>query len=385
MEIVTLAAGRRVTKPPPRFLGAADREALVLWFVAHVGFVVYMVLAGQGRTSRTFWERLTPWDAENFIAIAEYGYDGPPGMTDAGKLPAFFPGMPLLLRVLDPFFADLRVATVFVSLVAGAVAVVALARLSESVRPGSGPWTVLAFLLSPFAVFLYAGYSEALFLACALPAWLLARQGRWTGAVLCAAAASFVRVSGLFLACALIVEFAVGAHGLRGLRGPAARRTVPLLAVPALPVFGYLAYQWHRTGDMLAWKHAQEVFWGRTPVWPWEALQNTWHRSLDEPLLAVSYREEILAAAVLFGLTVALPVRRRWAEAAFVAPQAAAFLTLSSFYLSVGRASLLWWPLWIAIGVAGVRRPRLYAVCLAVMAPIMAINVGNFTTGAWVG
>lgn len=380
MEPVTLAADPRVTRPAARSPGPADRHALVLWLAAHLGVLIYMLLVAPD--GGNVFERLTPWDAENFIAIAEHGYDGPPGMPDPERLTAFFPGMPLLLRLLDPFFADLRVAIVLVSFVAGAVAVVALSRLSEAVRPGSGPWTVLAFLLSPFAVFLYAGYSEALFLACALPAWLLARQGRWTGAVLCAAGASLVRISGLFLAFALIVEFAIGPHGLRD---PAGRRRVALLAVPVLPVFGYLGYQWWRTGDMLAWKHAEEVFWGRTAVWPWEALANTWERSLAEPVLAVSYRQEICAAAVLALLTAALLARRRWAEAAYIAPQAAAFLTLSSFYLSVGRASLLWWPLWLALGTAGARRPWLYALCLAVTAPVMAVNVGSFTTGAWVG
>lgn len=61
------------------------------------------------------------------------------------------------------------------------------------------------------------------------------------------------------------------------------------------------------------------------------------------------------------------------------------FLTLSSFYMSIGRGSLTWFPLWIAIGVAGVRRPWVWLVSMAIMIPVMAINTGNFTTGAWIG
>ncbi len=38
---------------------------------------------------------------------------------------------------------------------------------------------MLYLLLSPYAVFLAAGYSESLFLALALPGWLAARRGRW--------------------------------------------------------------------------------------------------------------------------------------------------------------------------------------------------------------
>ncbi len=93
---------------------------------------------------------------------------------------------------------------------------VALSRLSESYHEGSGVWTVLAFFLSPFAVFMLAGYSEAPFLALAIPAWLLARKGRWEAAAVCAAFASCVRISGLFLALGLAVMFLVARNGLRG-------------------------------------------------------------------------------------------------------------------------------------------------------------------------
>jgi hypothetical protein len=383
---VTVAEDQRQTldgeEPGGRapWLRPPDLHALALWLLAHAGGYLIMVLAAPGRTTQPFWQRLTPWDAENFITIAQYGYDGSPGMQDADKLPACFPGMPLLLRVLDPFFADLRVATVLISLVAGAVAVVALSRISESIRPGSGIWTVAAFLLSPFAVFLFAGYSEALFLGLALPAWLLARRGRWELAVLCAAGASAVRITGLFLALALRVEFARTRPTLRR-----AVRQGPWLLVPFVPVAAYLGYQWARTGQMLAWKHAEEVYWGRSTVWPWEALRNTWNRSVETPSLMVSYREEIAAAAVLLAVTVWLLARRRWPEAAYMVPQALAFLTLSSFYMSVGRASLLWFPLWLMIGVTGPKRPWVYATVMTVMVPIMVLNVANFTTGAWTG
>jgi hypothetical protein len=60
---------------------------------------------------------------------------------------------------------------------------------------------VLYLVLSPYAVFLFAGYSEALFLACALWGWLCARREQWVPAALLVAAAASVRVSGLFLAC----------------------------------------------------------------------------------------------------------------------------------------------------------------------------------------
>ncbi|MFF4772084.1 mannosyltransferase family protein [Microtetraspora fusca] len=362
-----------------RLLGRpADRTALLIWFFWHVATYIYMVLAAPGRTEAPLLDRLTPWDADNFIAIAQYGYDGPPDMTDAPKLVAFFPGLPLLLRDLHWLISDWSLAIVLVSLVASAVVAVALSRLSDSYRQGTGTWTVLAFFLSPFAVFLLAGYSEAPFLALAIPAWLLARRGRWAAASVCAALASSIRVSGLFLAFGLAVMFLVAENGRQW-------RKLPWLALPGVPVLAYMLYLWNRTGDLMAWKAAEAQYWGRFPEKPWQVFLNTWNRSIDEVALRTSYQEEMLAAAVLVALIVWRLARFRWADVAYLAPQAVALLAMSSFYMSVGRASLLWWPLYLSVGIVGSRRPWVFMAYLAVAAPVMAINVGNFTTGAWVG
>jgi hypothetical protein len=275
---------------------------------------------------------------------------------------------------------DWGMAALLIVLVAGGVATVALARLGEHEGPaGTGPLAALALLLSPAAVFLFAGYTEALFLAFALPAWLLARQGRWGPAVLCAAGAGTVRVTALFLAVALIVEFAARTR-------PAARwREAPWLVVPFVPMAGYVAYQWWRTGDWGAWLHAQERGWGRSLVPPWEALQTTLNEafSVQGPFTG-AFRTELVAAAVGVAVTAWLLARRRWAESAYVGLQMAALLS-SAFYLSIGRATLLWWPLWLAIGALGVRRRGAYVAVLILMAPIMTWYVARFTSGHWAG
>jgi hypothetical protein len=374
------AEGRRWS---PRFLDdAADQRALLIWFCSHVGFLIYTYLAGPGRTVDPFLNRLTRWDAENFIAIADFGYDGPPGMQDSAKLPAFFPGMALLIRLMKPVVHDGRLATVIISLVAGAVVAVALSRLAESITQGSGTFAVAALFLSPFAVFLYAGYSEALFLALALSAWLLARKGRWEEAALCVTGAATVRISGVFLAFGMLVMFLVADNGRKS---PGGWRHLPWLALPGVPIVLYTVYNWTRTGDWLAYNTVQDQFWGRHAVWPWEAFLNTWNMSDDVPTLTTSYYEEMISAAVLLALAICLAVRRRWPELAYITPQVLSFLTLSSFYMSIGRGSLTWFPLWVAIGVAGVKRPWVWYVSMAIMIPVMAINMGNFTTGAWIG
>lgn len=363
-----------------RFVQPGDGTALGIWLFWHVATYIYMVLAAPGRTEAPLLDRLTPWDAENFITIAQYGYAGSPGMTDAPKLVAFFPGLPLLLRDLHWLVPDYDVLIVLVSFVGNAVVAVALSRLGNSYKEGAGTWTVLAFFLSPFAVFMWAGYSEAPFLALAIPAWLLARRGRWEWAAVCAAFASSIRISGLFLALGLAVMFLVAENGFR-----ADWRKLPWLAVPGLPVVAYMIFLKVTVGEWMAWNSAQAQYWGRYPEDPVQVLVNTWNRSLEESVLQTSYREEILAAFVLVALILWQLFRRQWADFAYLLPQAVALLAMSSFYMSVGRASLLWWPLFIGIGIAAVRNRWTFMAYVAVAAPVMLINVGNFTTGAWVG
>ncbi len=65
---------------------------------------------------------------------------------------------------------------------------------------------------------------------------------------------------------------------------------------------------------------------------------------------------EIAAVGVGVALTGWLLWRRRWGEATYIGLQIWAFTT-SSWFFSVPRATLLWWPLWIALAAWSLRRP----------------------------
>ncbi|MCO5970168.1 mannosyltransferase family protein [Actinoallomurus soli] len=377
-------------------LRPGDRLALGAWFGTRAAVLAISLLASAlwsyGDLHDSFLNRWTQWDVDHFVEIARYGYRGDPSHPPDPGLPAFFPGLPLALRILHPLIPNWQLSALLVSLVAGAVAMVALARLGDEpagTAPGAhashprlgahgitgavGPRAVLALLVSPYAVFLFAGYSESLFLAFALPAWLLARQRRWEAAALCAAGASCVRVTGLFLAVALIVEF---------LTADRRWRSAPWLAVPFLPVLGYILYLWRRTGDWSAWQHAQEAGWGRSTVWPWKSFETTWHAAFGtHDQFTTAFRVELIAAAVGVVLTCWLLWRRQWAESVYVGLPLLSLLT-SAYYLSIGRATLLWWPLWLAIGRS--RRPA-YLFLLALFIPLMVAEVVTYNSGGWAG
>jgi hypothetical protein len=359
-------------------------EALLLWLSSRLGIVVLAVVGAtamvDGDTVAPFLDRWKHWDADLLITIAEHGYGGDPsGEPDKG-LPAFFPGMPLMLRAVHLFVANWTLAGLLISFVAGAVAMVALARLAEfEGPPGTGWRAVLALLLWPMSVFLFAGYSESLFLAFAIPAWLAARQGRWALAAALAAGASCMRITGLFLALALIVEFFTKRHAVR---------QAGWLVLPFVPLVLYSAYHHARSGDWLAWNHAQEAGWGRHLVWPWESLITTWNSALGEGRFAWAFRLEIAGAVVGIGLVLVLLYLRRWSEFVYVGLQVGA-LVCSAYYLSIPRSALLWWPLFLLIAKASTPpspwRRWIIVVYALVVGPLMALNTLVFTDGAWVG
>ncbi|WP_240759215.1 hypothetical protein [Phytoactinopolyspora endophytica] len=383
-----------------RRLGPTGRDALGIWLLSRVSMWVLAVAAGwlfvaEGQDVLPWAERWVRWDFVHFRGIAESGYGGRP--TEVPN-EAFFPGLPGLLWLGSQLGLSHVVTGLLVSLVAGAVAAVALGRLGElEGGPAAGRLTVLAWVCAPPAVFLAAPYTEALFLACAFPAWLAARRGNWLAAGVLTSLACTVRVSGVFLAAA------VGVHWL-ATRIEAWRTTAPdrtgddgprgwswsgfgWLFLPLIPLAAWMAYLKHLTGDWLAWLDAQAEEWNREFHWPWEAWANTWNVVFGgaySPEVAWMFGAELVALTVGVALTAGLLWWRRWGEATWVGLQVIAFGT-SFWFFSVPRASLLWWPLWVALGVLAARRRWVLWAYLVISAPLMGVWAVAFLTGRWAG
>jgi hypothetical protein len=364
---------------------APVRDVLAVWLASRVAVAVVALGGVTALSSEAVGtlpgplERWLRWDARLLRTIAEHGYGGGPDADPDTPLEAFFPGFPLVLRAVHVVVPDWAAAGLLVSLVASAVACVALARIAE-LDGVDGRRAVLYLVASPWAVFLAAGYSEALFLALALPGWLAARSGRWPLAGLLVAAACTVRISGAFLAAALAVQYLVERRGRLHL-------DVLWLLAPGVALLGYAAYLRARTGDWLRWFAAQEQGWDRRLTWPWDALSTSLagaRSSAIDAQFVVSFRFEVLAVLLGIALTAVLVRRRRWAEATYVGLSVGALAT-STFYLSVARSSLLWFPLYVALAAAAGRRRWVHIAYLAVAAPLMVLGVVVFTSGRWWG
>jgi hypothetical protein len=288
-------------------------------------------------TGRTADDLFANWDVQHFYRIAREGY------VVANDV-AFFPGWPLLLRGLAAVGLPMLVSGIALALLGSALAAWALFRLG-------GALPAVAWLLAPTTVFTLVPYTESLFCAAAFWAWQRASIGRWPQAAGLAALACTLRISGLFLVAALIVLALTGDRSA-GLRARLA--SLAWLVLPLATIGGYVLYLFLTTGSWSAWYDAQAAGWSRGFTWPWEALQHTLEAASsgaypEYPEWSWVFRAELLSMAIGALVTVACLARRRWAEATWVGLQVLAFAT-SYWFISVNRAVLLWFPLFLLLG-----------------------------------
>ncbi len=362
-------------------LSALDRETIGVWLASRVSIWVVAgatgwMFAEQGQDVVPALDRWRQWDFHHYWGIALEGYGGEPtGVPNE----AFFPGFPALLRLGSELGIRHVLVGLLVSFVAGGIAAVALGRIAELDGDRRvGRLAVLAWVTGPAAIFLAAPYTEALFLAFAFPAWLAARRGHWMAAGVLTALSCTVRVSGIFLAAAIGVHWLVNRRGWSGFGW---------LFLPAVPLLAWSVYLQRMSGDWLRWLHAQSEGWNREFTAPWDAFSRTWDAAFggtQSPNFAWMFRAEIVAMLIGLVLTIVLLRFRRWGEATWIGLQILAFGT-STWFFSVPRSTLLWWPLWVGLALLAARRRWVLWAYLAVSAPLMTVWATAFLTGRWAG
>jgi len=364
----------------PTWVGS--RVAVAILSVAAAGTAAER--ADGAPSFREIWDR---WDVQLFWKVARFGYFGDQrgDYPDVG-LEAVFPGMPLLLRLVHVVVRDWVLAGLVISFVAGVVACTCLWWLaSDELGPQGGHRAVLYLVLAPFAVFLFAGYSEMAWLAFATSAWVAGRRGRWAYAGLLGIGTGLIRVTGVFLALGLVVEYLTAGRARRD--GRLVGWDAAWLLLPFAATASYIVWLHAKTGDWKAYQNAQLRGWGRTLVAPWEAFRTT-YRAAVYPAQPGSHawqsREELLCVVIGALLFLILLALRRWGEATYVGSSVALF-SASSYYASTARGLLLWWPLYILVAGLSLRREWVHYAVVCTCAPLMAAIVVVFTSGRWAG
>jgi hypothetical protein len=403
-------AGRVRTRPVlpsghrPRLaaLSADDRAALGIWGAAHVALLVLVWASAWAFRSTHAHAPLTgafeQWDAYLLRNIAEYGYFGRHSIPNNV---AFFPGYPVVLSVAHLIVRNWTLAELLVPAVAGCFAVVSLSRL------GGGRRATLYLVTAPAAIFLMVGYSEALFLALAVPAWHAAVRGRWWRAALLAGLAGLVRPDALFLIPALAVMALTGSYRPHQPPGPGgeldagslpadSRQRVPMrarlasAATACTALAGPAAYEIYlrvHTGSWMAWSHSLQAGWDLHQVTPAQALRTTWWAAFRHPFsasIAFEFQLELGVMAVMLVAALAFAAARRWPEAIYCGLAVVAFGT-STWYQTAPRTLLVLFPVWVALARLGERWPVIRYAYLAVSTPIAVVLGMLYLSGMWAG
>jgi hypothetical protein len=235
----------------------------------------------------TGWIRL---DSGFFLTIAKTGYHH--GSATA----AFYPGYPILIRAASYLcFGNLIAAALLVSNAALLAALVVLYRLTErEYDVATARRAVLYLCLFPCAFFLFAAYSEAVFLLAVIGALALARNHHWGWASLAGIAATLTRSSGIVVVIALAVEAIHQTVEDRRSSGEGASwhdlapRAVGRLAASAVPLagtIGYLLFWQLRFHDWSYPLQLEKTAFDRVFSWPWTTLWRglqlaVWHGPL---------------------------------------------------------------------------------------------------------
>jgi hypothetical protein len=210
------------------------------------------------------WAR---WDSGYYLAIARSGYSAEGGTS------TYYPLYPLLLRgvALTTAQNDVAMGTILsVTLTAAALTVLYHTLLPDHDRRIAG--TAVGLLaLFPMSLFLFAIYTESLFLLLSGLAYFLARRHRWGWAGLVCFLAGASRYNGFLVAGIPAVELLIQ----RGIGRKSLMQAAMLCLTGLLGFASYQAYQWIVFDDPLLSFHVQGGLQGRFVTWPWVSLWDT--------------------------------------------------------------------------------------------------------------
>lgn len=305
-------------------------------------------LYSDGLAFRTLgvWQRA---DGCMYEMIAALGYQ-----PDDGHQLAFFPLYPLLLRAVSPLLAgSFTLGGMLVSGIAYVTAATGLYRLaSRDFDSEIARRAVLYLSIFPSAFFLFAPFTESLFLA--LSVWTLyaARRNWWAWAGLLGLLAALTRTQGVFLALPLAWE------GWRWIQKQekSGRDTWRVIAASAGPVAGFVlfnAYVWHTSGMTLL--QVQRI-WGLRTATPWAVLINSGHYIYQRtsPVEATNLFLLLTCTTLLIVGLKKIPI----SYSLVCAPQLLLLLTRDTYLsplMAVSRYLIVLFPAFIVLAILGQR------------------------------
>jgi hypothetical protein len=363
----------------PLALGAALR---LLVFAAAVAGTQLIGLAGGAR----FPGMLEIWlrkDAYWYTQIAIHGYYNARGLPLTAN---FFPLFPLSVSIAQHFTGlffgsnSYLAASLVVSWVAFLAACVLLFRLvSDRFGDQTAYLAVLLLGLFPFSFYFGAPFTEAVYVACALLAFLGIDRGNWWLAGAGALLAGVTRPTGLIIGLVVVVAYVVDwlrtRHRLRW--------DILSLALVPLGLAAFAVYCWIHFGNPFAYVVASS-----SVVWQ-EHLQTAGIKYLISVLIHPnswihgSLLDFIYALLILSVLAVCYPIYRLLglSYAVFTFLSCVAPVLEFSSIKSTGRYVSVLFPVFIVLAYALRTRPILRDMTTIGFTLLLAVCVTGFAGG----
>lgn len=334
-----------------------------------------------------WWSGWVRFDAGWYRQIAVEGYSYTAGEQSTV---AFFPTYPLLVRLVakGPFASpggEAYAAGIAVTLASGLAALTLFARWCRRWLDGREAWVALGCLMVwPFAFFLYgAMYSDALYLALAIGAFLLLERDRPLEAGLVGALATATRVVGPALVVGLLWR------GWERSRLPEARLPrwwAPALALSAGGVLAYCVFLGVRFDAPFAFVDQTGV-----PGWDQAAGPKTWFKirfveEMIETTGSIRLRNLSHLAALVTALAFVPTVVRRFGRGygAYAALVLVVPALSSKNFLGLGRYALAAFPIFAAAGIVLAARPRWRWAALGGSAACLVVTTSFFARGFYI-
>jgi hypothetical protein len=367
----------------PLMMFAVSRAGLML--LSYLTLGTHRISPGLRRfPNNLFLDGFARWDSGWYGGMVDQGYIAPTAIA-AGvqRNTALFPFYPIVVRAMKLLVGDTWLAGLLVSNIAFLAATVMLHKLvAKRLGDECARRAVVLACVAPFSVFFMAVYSESLFFALAIGAFLAAERRHWLWAGILAALAGATRVNGFLIVPALAllyleqIEFKLGRI----------RWDVVFVAIGLLGPVAHLTFLWLRYGSPLEFWNAQYVHGWAKEV-PLSAALNELAMGIKPSMLAIGRGASLTFVQLLSpAFLIVLVAWGLWKKKiAWSYAMWSVLMTASAFskWTSAGRYVSVVFPMYILMAIVG-ERPTLYHGLLALSCVLAAHQQVLFALWRWV-
>lgn len=229
-----------------------------IWLISLIAilFLLFLIFPKSEYASANFFENFTNWDGRYYISIAKYGYVDPTHY-------AFFPGYPLVIRVLSLITGNFALSAVLISMTSTLLACFIFYKLikldfKEKIARNS----IFALLIFPTSFYFLMTYSEGLFLLLSLLTFYYFRKENFFLATFFGFFSCLTRFVGLVLIVSILIQIIIN-QGFN-------RKNWIILLAP-LGFFIFCLYLYTQTQNLFYFIKAQSE-WNRVFGFPWGGI-----------------------------------------------------------------------------------------------------------------